>query len=220
MPDPGRPTARLAPSQRGTLAMRVLTSVGVFLLGAALAKTCRPEPGPPPDVVQEVRPTPDVITAVRGLVRLETVAYHGERVVDLRDWQQVLGGLLEAEDAILLVAAGDVIAGVDLEKLRPEDVEVDRAAGRVRIRLPEPEILASSLDNDRTFVYARDTDTLARRSETLETRARQEAERTLTQAALEAGVLARAARGASAAVEGLVRGLGYPDVQVVVGGER
>lgn len=213
LPAPGPGTGRARSPERSLL-LRALGVLGALLLGLALGRSCgRTEPSDAP-VVQEVRPTPDVITAVRDLTRLESTSYHVERVVDLRDRQQVLGGLLQAEDAILLIAAGDVVAGVDLQKLRPEDVEVDPRAGRVRIVLPAAEVLSASLDNGRTFVYSRETDTLARRSETLETRARQEAERTLTQAALEAGLLARADRQARAAIETLVRGLGFPDVQI------
>lgn len=214
LPEASRGRSSPPASPYGSLVLRVLSFLGAALLGAGLASTCRREPDAAPQVVQVVRPTPDVITAVRDLARLESTAYHVERVVDLRDRQQLLGGMVQAEDAILLVAAGDVIAGVDLQKLRPEDIEVDPTARRVRITLPPPEILSAALDNGRTFVYSRDTDTLARRSETLETRARQEAERTLRQAALEAGVLSRAGRQASSSIETLVRGLGYPDVQV------
>lgn len=211
-PAPGRSSGPRSPNRSAFL--RALAFLGVLLLGTALGRSCRGDEPETDDPVEVVRPTPDVITAVRDLARLETTSYHVERVVDLRDRQQLLGGMIQAEDAILLVAAGDVVAGVDLQKLRPDDVEVDPTAGRVRIMLPAPEVLSAALDNRRTFVYSRDTDTLAQRSETLETRARQEAERTLTQAALEAGVLERAGRQARSAIESLVRGLGYADVEV------
>ena len=160
------------------------------------------------------RPTPDVLTAIRDLSRLETVDFHVERVVDLQDRQQVLFGMFEASDAILLVAAGDVVAGVDLAKLRPEDVIVDSEIGTATIILPPAEVLSSRLDNDRTFVYTRSTDLLARRSDALETRARQEAERTLREAAIQGGVLDRASSNAKEAIGSLVRALGYRTVTV------
>ena len=164
--------------------------------------------------VTVVRPTPDVIVAVKDLARLESAQYHVERVIDLRDRQQRLFGLIEAEDAILLVAAGEVTAGVDLTKLADGDVVVDPEAGTAEIVLPPPEVLVTRLDNDRTYVHTRETDTLARRSETLETRARQEAERTLRDSAVEGGILERASRNAEQTVEVLVRSLGYDDVTV------
>ncbi len=197
--------------------VRFRTALAVTLLlgvGALVGYCSRPDATAPPQTVEVVRPTPDVITAIRDLSRLETVDFHVERVVDLQDRQQVLFGMFEASDAILLVAAGDVVAGVDLAKLRPEDVIVDSEIGTATIILPPAEVLSSRLDNDRTFVYTRSTDLLARRSDALETRARQEAERTLREAAIQGGVLDRASSNAKEAIGSLVRALGYRTVTV------
>ncbi len=139
-----------------------------------------------------------------------------ERVVDLRDRQSVFFGMVDADDAILLVAAGDIVAGVDLSQLEDDAIEADLTTGRVRVRLPPSEVFSARLDNQRTYVHTRTTDVLARRSQTLETRARQEAERTLQEAALESGLLTRADRNAARTVESLVRSLGYTDVVVEV----
>jgi hypothetical protein len=164
-----------------------------------------------------VRPTPNVIVAVRDLARLETSEYHVERVIDLRDRQERVFGLVEAEDAILLVAVGKVQAGVDLSQLEPEDVVVDEEAGTVEITLPEPEVFDTFLDNEKTFVHSRETDVLARRAIDLETRARQEAERTITNAALEGGILDRARENAERTVRSVVSGLGYREVTIRFG---
>jgi len=161
-----------------------------------------------------VRPTPDVIVAVRDLARLESAEYHIERVIDLRDRQQRMFGLVEAEDAILLVAAGEVSAGVDLTRIRDGDVGVDPEARTARVVLPPPEVLSTRLDNDRTYVHTRDTDVLARRSESLESRARREAERTLEASAVEGGILDRGRINAAETVRVLVRSLGYEEVEV------
>jgi hypothetical protein len=135
-------------------------------------------------------------------------------VIDLRDHHDWLFGMLQADDSILLVAAGDVVAGVDLAKLRPEDIQVDEAARSVRIVLPAPEVLSAALDNERTFVFSRETDLLARRSRTLESRARQAAETSIREAAIEAGILARAGSGAQTTIGSLIRALGYEHVDV------
>jgi hypothetical protein len=66
-------------------------------------------------------------------------------------------------------------------------------------------------------VHTRRTGVLARRQEQLETRARQEAERALVKAALEAGIEQRAADNAKRVVEGMVRSLGFSEVTVTVG---
>lgn len=173
-------------------------------------------PEPEPESVEIVRPTPSVVTALRDLARLESAEAHVERVVDLRDRQSVFFGTVDADDAILLVAAGDIVAGVDLSQLPDDAIEADITAHRVRIRLPPAQVFSARLDNQRTYVHTRTTDVLARRSQTLETRARQEAERTLQAAALEGGLLTRADRNAARTVESLVRSLGYTDVDVQV----
>ena len=121
---------------------------------------------------------------------------------------------IEAEDALLLIASGDVVAGVDLAKLADGDVVVDPDRKQARITLPAPEILSSKLDNERTYVHTRRTDVLAQRKESLEARARAEAERSIVDAAKEAGILERAKQSTRRTVETLVRSLGYIDVQV------
>jgi hypothetical protein len=157
---------------------------------------------------------PDVITQVRELSRLEGVSYHVERVVDLHDKQETLFGLVKAEDAILLVASGDVVAGVDLGALQPGDVSVSPDQKSVTIRLPPAEIFSARLDNDRTYVHTRSTDLLAQRKESLETEARKAAEKTLQSAAEDAGIVARAEESVGRTVRSLVRSLGFTKVQV------
>jgi hypothetical protein len=183
-----------------------------FLLGR------KETPAPRADVAQlELANTATVLTAVRGLARLETVAYHMERVVDLKERQPRLFGLVHADDAILLVAAGDVIAGVDLGKLSDGDVTLvaEPRTRLVRLRLPPPELLSVRLDNARTYVHTRRTDLLAQRGEQLETRARQLAETSIRDAALEAGILERARQSAERTLSTLTRSLGYDRTELV-----
>jgi hypothetical protein len=163
---------------------------------------------------EEPKPLPDVITEVRELSRLEGVRYHVERVVDLKDKQQALFGLIKAEDAILLVASGDVTAGVDLQKLRDGDVVVSADRQSVTIHLPPAEVFSAKLDNDRTYVHTRATDLLAQRKESLETDARQAAERTLQSAAEDAGIVRRAEESVKRTVQSLVRSLGFTKVDI------
>jgi delta 1-pyrroline-5-carboxylate dehydrogenase len=103
---------------------------------------------------------------------------------------------------------------VDLAKLAPEDIDADWVSRSVRLRAPAPEIFSATLDNERTHVVTRATDTLATRREDLEGMARREAESRLRSAATEAGILTRAADNGERAVESLLRSLGYQQVQV------
>ena len=95
----------------------------------------------------ESRRPPDVVSQVRELARLEGVSYHVERVVDLKDEQRTLFGLVSAGDAILLVASGDIVAGVDLGKLGPDAVATSPDGRSLTIRLPPAEVFSARLDN-------------------------------------------------------------------------
>jgi hypothetical protein len=166
------------------------------------------------DDTTTIRPTRSVVVAVRDLARLESAEYHIERVMDLKEKQSRFMGLIEAEDGILLVASGSVTAGVDLSKMAAEDFKIDETKHSVSIKLPAPTILSSRLDNERTYVHTRRTDLLARRQEGLESRARQEAEKSIVEAAKESGILSRARKNSEQTIKSLVRSLGYERVEV------
>jgi len=210
-------TARVSPAP--LLAVFGMLGAGL-LVGVLATKSCAPPSLPviPPlsSSVTIVHPTPNVLVAVKDLARLESASFHMERVIDLTDKQSMLFGLVQSEDAILLVAVADVSAGVDLQQLQSDDLVVDANEKRVTITLPAPEVFHAELDNSKTYVHTRHTGALAARKENLETRARQEAEHSLIEAALQAGLLSRASENARRAVEGLVHGLGYSEVEVKV----
>lgn len=161
-----------------------------------------------------VRPTPSVVVAVRELARLEGAVYSIERIVDLKEKQSRFFQLVQAEDAILLVAAGEVTAGVDLAALEEGAARMDAERRRVSLTLPRAIIFSRRLDNERTYVHTRKTDVWAKRQEDLESRARQEAERTLEEAALRSGILLQAEKSVARTVESLLRSLGFADVEV------
>ncbi|MDB4990478.1 MAG: hypothetical protein JWN04_5656 [Myxococcaceae bacterium] len=162
----------------------------------------------------ELRGTRAIVTAIRDLAVLESASYHMERVIDLRDKQSHFFGLFESQDALLLVAASDVVAGIDLATMRDGDISIDDVKHSARVLLPPPTILSSHLDSERTYVASRNTDALALRAEALETRARQEAERSLRDAAIEAGVLQRARVNAASTIKSLLSSLGFTQVDV------
>ena len=190
-----------------------------LLIGVLTVKNCAPAlPVIPPlsSSITVVNPTPNVLVAVKDLARLESASFHMERVIDLSDQQSLMFGLIHSEDAILLVAVANISAGVDLQRLTTRDVEADPAKKSVKLTLPAPEVFHAELDNGKTYVHTRRTGALATRKENLETRARKEAERTLVEAALQAGLLTRASDNARHAVEGLVRALGYEQIEITI----
>jgi len=169
---------------------------------------------PPPDHVITERPTPSLLTAIREVSRLETAEVHVEKVVDLTDRQSAFFGLVEAKDALLLVAVGRAVVGVDLGKMRETDVAFDPKTSVARIDLPEPEVLSASLDEDATYVFARSTDLLAKRNEQLEASARRQAQRAIEAAARTPDVMGRARAQAEKQVSALARALGAKQVEV------
>lgn len=166
-------------------------------------------------VAQFLHPTPTilpdpvtVIQSVRSLARLETIQYTVEKVIVAETRQGPFGFLFG--DRLLLVAHGQVIAGIDLEKLQPEALEVRE--GVLYVTLPPAEIFVAALDSDQTYIYDRELGVLSRGDVNLETAARQAAEAEIEKAALEDGILAQADRNAENYLYRLLRELGFREV--------
>jgi hypothetical protein len=178
-----------------------------------------------PNVPQQVRqlvatPTTTLrdrggtILQIRNLNRLETQSFSVERVVEAKvERGNVLDTLLG--DRLLLIASGDVIAGVDLAKLKDSDVTISADGKTITLRLPPSEIFSKSLNNDRTRVYDRQTGIFAAENKDLETQARSAAEDEILQAACEGGVMQKAADEAKRSVEQFVRLLDFEIVNVI-----
>jgi len=170
-------------------------------LGTRVAEILNPTPTILPDPVS-------VIREIRSLARLETIQYTVEKVITAETGQGPLGFLFG--DRLLLVAHGYVIAGVDLEKLAPDDLRIEQ--GVLYVRLPEPEVFVATLDNTQSYVYDRDQGLLTKGDLNLEAAARQAAEEKIYEAALEDGILDLARQNAESYLYRLFRQLGFPEV--------
>ena len=168
-----------------------------------------------------LNPTPTVIVdpvtivrQVRSLARLETIQYSVEKVITAESGQGPFGFLFG--DRLLLVAHGEVIAGVDLSKLSPDDLRVRDNV--LYVSLPEPEIFVATLDNEQTYVYDRETGILTQRDINLESTARQAAEQAIREAALEDNILNQARVNAENYLHRLFIDIGNYDEVIFVGG--
>ncbi len=170
-------------------------------LGTEVAKILHPTPTVLPDPVT-------IIHSVRSLARLETIQYTLEKVIRAENGSGPLALLFG--DKLLFVAHGKVIAGVDLEKLGPENLEVKN--GVLYVTLPEPEIFLTALDNDKSYVYDRETGLLTKGDINLEAEVRQVAEQEIMKAALEDGILDKARQNAEAYLFRLFNQLGFREV--------
>jgi hypothetical protein len=162
-----------------------------------------------------VNPTPTIILdpvtivhEVRGLSRLETASYSVEKVITAESGQGPFSFLFG--DRLILVAHGQVIAGVDLGKMEEDDILVTED-GAVVVTLPPAEILVVTLDNQKSYIYDRDTGLIGM-NPALETEARQAAEDEILNVALEDGILDMAERNAETYVLRLILALGFREV--------
>jgi hypothetical protein len=155
--------------------------------------------------------SPSVVEKIRQLSRLETVDYSIDKIVEGDRENPYLPNFLVG-DKLMLVAHGEVIAGVDLGQLKAGDVSVNGEA--VQVHLPEPQVLTTRIDNSRTRVYSRTTGLLVAADPNLESQVRMTAEQQFTQAALSDGVLDKARQNARTSVSALLYGLGFQKVKV------
>ncbi len=86
-----------------------------------------------------------IITQIQSLSRLETMAYNIDTVVTSETkgnwftlWQDAQKGLF--------IVQGQVIAGIDFDKLKPEQVRVNTSDNSIEIDLPAVEVFKTSLD--------------------------------------------------------------------------
>jgi hypothetical protein len=168
----------------------------------------------PASEVSVVHPTPTVLKDLRELSRLETLSLHVEKVIDIKDHQKRLYGLVDADDSLLFVATGEVVLGIDLGKLRDRDVRFVEASRTAYVELPAPEVLSTRFDEAHSYVHARSTDVLAKRNEALESLARRDALVAFEAAAKDAKAISRAKEQAERQIRALAKAWGASDVVV------
>lgn len=152
-----------------------------------------------------------VISDVQGLARLETIQYSIEKVITAETGQGTLGFLFG--DRLLFVAHGIVIAGIDMEQLGPENMQLEGEI--LYVTLPPAEVFIATLDNEKSYVYDREIGALTQGDQNLETTARQVAEEEIAKAAVEDGILDLAQQNAENYLEKFFNALGYDNVVFV-----
>jgi hypothetical protein len=165
-------------------------------------------------VADLLHPTPTIIpdpvtiiTDVHALARLETIQYSVEKVITAEIGQGNFGFLFG--DKLLFVAHGFVIAGIDMEKLQAGDMQM--VNGVLNVRLPPAEVFVATLNNEKSYVYDRETGLLTQGDQNLESTARQAAESEILKAALEDGILNLAQQNAETYLSKFFGALGFPN---------
>lgn len=155
--------------------------------------------------------SPVVVEGIQKLDRLDTVRMTESVVVTRETGGSELRRFLTGEE-ILLVAVGEVEAGVDLSSLTEDDVRVD--GENVEIRLPKPEVSSVSLDEEQTRLYDRDQGILRLRpDDSLVEEARQDAQDELLAAARKNDILDTAEQNAEDGIRAFATTLGFEEVR-------
>lgn len=157
--------------------------------------------------------SPVVVEGIQDLDRLSTVRWTESVVVTK---EETAGNELRdffTGEKVILIASGDVEAGIELSEIGEDDVRVEE--DRVTIDLPEPRILSSSLNEEETELYDRELGILKLRPEEdgLAEQARIEAEERMVETARENGILEYAESSAEDSIRAFVLTLGFEEVE-------
>ncbi len=152
-----------------------------------------------------------VVLGVQRLNELATVKQTVQVIVTEEENESILTQPLPeflTGEKLLLVAVGEVEAGVDLDELGDDDVRV--VGKTVTIDLPDAHILGSSLDEDQTKLYDRDRGLLKLRgNDDLLEEARRDAEDRMVETAREGDIIEQARNNAEESIRTFVTSLGY-----------
>lgn len=152
--------------------------------------------------------SPVLLREVQELSEMVTVKYVMSHVMT-KEKVTWLGS-----DQILLVAQGVVKAGIDLRRMKEDDLRVSGKS--ISIRLPRAQVTDSYLVEKYTYVYDRRTGLLVKPERTLEGEARREALGQMLIAAHDSGIHKEAEARARELVARLFRQLGFEEVEVEV----
>jgi len=149
--------------------------------------------------------TSTVVQQVQDLSDLVTVKYVMEKVVILEDAKWY------GESRVLLLAHGNVKAGIDLKRIKPDDVTI--SGKRLFIKLPSPQITDAYLDDTQSRVIDHTTGLLRMFDKDLEQTARQNAVDDIRRAARNAGILNEADQRARLTLASFFQKAGFEQVE-------
>ena len=158
----------------------------------------------------------DVVTQVREMSRLETAAMHVVNISSIRQTYRFVPRAL-GNDEITLYSEGDVIAGIDLSRVTSNDIWRE-PGGALVMRMPDPQVLITRVDNAKTHVLNRNTGILRRADPGLESRLRLYAEGAIRGEATRRGILNVASQSGQEKLATFLHTLGFRRVKFVTAG--
>ena len=97
-----------------------------------------------------------------------------------------------------------------MNKIADEDIKLGGTV--LQVTLPEPEVFIATLDNQKSYIYDRETGLLTHGDVNLETSARKVAEEEILKAALEDGIIDLAKQNGESYLSKLFLNIGFKDV--------
>lgn len=168
---------------------------------------------PPATLTPTPTPTPLPPPVWEELGHLTSIRFTTSTVVERARERQGLSSLL-GTDRVLLMAVGEVQAGVDLSQIEPDDVEIEGT--RVRVAVPHAAVTSVELLPGETRIYDSERSWILSDYEGLETEALEQARIQLREEAQSSeGMMALADRVARLQLATLLYKLGFTEVEIV-----
>jgi hypothetical protein len=153
-----------------------------------------------------------VVQRIQTLSTLVTVKYVLEKVV-VYDDPKYLGGLIPlGENRLILLAHGEVLAGVDFSQLSSQAVTI--SGRRIVLTIPPAVVTDAHLVEQHTHVLDWHTGMLRSFDKQLEQSARRQAVVDITRAARQSGIEEEAATRARTQLTAFLKALGFDEVRV------
>jgi hypothetical protein len=197
----------------GVLAVLALACIGAFAYSVSYVTDNLNQQGPtatplPPPVVS--------IQKIKALAELSTVEYSTvTEVYNETPPAGIVDKFLSNKEQLLMLVYGDVKAGFDLSRLTEDSLWTD--GRRVRLALPPPEILNTSIDFERThIVFYENKLLLDHNNPNLQGEALKQANEAIVKAALAEGVLDKSGEYGRIFFENFLYSMGFEDVEVTV----
>jgi hypothetical protein len=154
-----------------------------------------------------------VLDRIQMLSRLTTTRYSYSNVLTSeRDMPAILRGLYGEQ--LVMVAVGEVIAGIDLSEITSEDISA--VGDTLTLRLPPASLQDCFFNEQASYVISRTTGLFARPLPNLDETSRMYALSAFRNRALEDGILTDAQAQAETAIRELVSATGqYSEVRIV-----
>ena len=178
--------------------------------------TSTPRPTNTPAPTPTSTPTPILIDR-EELGKMVTIQYKLETVSVVEEKDALWIVRLFGDNKVVLVATGEVMAGVDMTSLSEEDVVV--SGTMVKLIMPPAEIFSVRLVPGESWVYDRKLNILKPNWQ-LELKAQEQAERSLRDWSIDNGILGQAEEVFTARIEAFLRRLGFTDVTILFRGSE